>query len=97
MYDGTVELFSYALEEGMGVGKASGPCELPKTSAFTSSLFRRKGRLCTISPGGLPQKTGGAGIASIPAPPVTCFYTICLTARPSGMAPRRRLPAAGTP
>ena len=44
MYDGTVELFSYALEEGMGVGKASGPCELPKTSAFTSSLFRRKGR-----------------------------------------------------
>ena len=51
-------------------------------------------RLCTTWSNGRLQKTGGAGTASIPAPPVTCFYTTCLTARPSGMVPRRRLPAA---
>ncbi len=47
MYDGeTVELFPYALEEGMGVEKASGFCELPKTSACTSAPFPQKRGAC---------------------------------------------------
>ena len=50
-----------------------------------------------IRPDDRLQKAGGTGTASVPVPPVTRFYTTCLSARPSGMVLRRRSPVAASP